>query len=146
LIKILIFEIDNVLCESYWLYVTNGFSDFYKYENNLACEFSFRLKKSNQIDSKPDEWPIKMLQGLAAYSYNTGNLITCGDHIPLMICQNTKDSRFIKHALITDDLEFRENFSCNNNINLDILQVKFHFKKLSRYVEYTLNLFTCTRY
>lgn len=119
--SVLIFDIESVENGNYWLYVTSGISTFFE-DNNCIFELSFRLKKNNQVELSPTEWPIKMLQGLARYSYDTGNIISNGDHIPLIFSQNTKDSNFIKHAFITNDVELQDNFS-NLDKNLEILQV-----------------------
>ncbi|XP_064605123.1 suppressor of fused homolog [Liolophura sinensis] len=97
----------------HWHYVTYGFSDLYGdgrvhqtsgpgQPSGFGFELTFRLKKEANEGAAP-MWPAQLMNRLAKYVFQTGNVLHTGDHIPWNKSLNGKSASKIRHMLITDD-------------------------------------------
>ncbi|WP_020618260.1 suppressor of fused domain protein [Paenibacillus daejeonensis] len=92
----------------HWHLVTYGFSDLYEKEGNdpeysgYGFELTMRLARQPEED-QPPAWAINMLQNMARYVFNSGNVFNSGDHLdangPIMLDSDTKLTAL---AFITD--------------------------------------------
>lgn len=65
--------------------------------NSFNDNISFGGDQSQQ---QPPKWPIKLLQSLAKYTFDSGCLLDVGDHIPnVLVDYGTK----VKHLLVASD-------------------------------------------
>lgn len=68
----------------HWHYITYGFSDLYDEEEDnegvsgYGFELTFRLKKN---EDNPPMWPMSLLQNIARYVFDTGNVFAPGHHM-----------------------------------------------------------------
>lgn len=71
----------------HWHYITYGFSELYEKESEdpewsgFGFEMTFRLSRNGQAE--PPVWPIALMQNLARYVFNSGNIFQVGDHLDL---------------------------------------------------------------
>lgn len=71
----------------HWHYVTYGFSELYEKESpnpgvsGYGFELTFRLKRGPE--EQPPIWPVNLLQNLARYVFQSGNVFEAGHHINL---------------------------------------------------------------
>lgn len=56
----------------------------------------------------PPLWPIELMQSIARYIFNSGNVICSGDHITWHAPLNGKDDCILQHMLITQDTSLIE--------------------------------------
>ncbi|MDE7432684.1 MAG: suppressor of fused domain protein, partial [Lachnospiraceae bacterium] len=69
---------------SHWHYITYGFTELYDKESDdeeisgFGFELTFRLKKN---ENEPPIWPVNLLQNIARYVFNTGNIFAPGHHM-----------------------------------------------------------------
>ncbi|XP_036368746.1 suppressor of fused homolog isoform X3 [Octopus sinensis] len=102
---------------AHWHYVTYGFSDLYGDNrvhqftgpgklSGFGFELTLRLKKKGN-ESNPPMWPAALLNKLATYVFQTGNILDVGDHIPWhkSMDDNPRSKSTIRHMLITEDPE-----------------------------------------
>lgn len=105
----------------HWHYISFGLSDLHgdgrvhpmhsdclEDRSGLGFELTFRLKKTpdeikRRKDAKPPTWPANLLQNLAKYVFQTGNLLCVGDNIPYNKILSEKSPK-IKHILIGEDV------------------------------------------
>ncbi len=72
--------------EPHWHYVSFGFSELYEKESEntewsgFGFEMTFRLKRTSD---EPPIWPVGLMQNLARYVFNSGNVFHNGDYIDL---------------------------------------------------------------
>lgn len=70
----------------HWHYVTYGFSELFEKEledmeySGYGFELTFRLAKENN-ETEPPNWPLNLLQNLARYVFNSGNVFRNGDYM-----------------------------------------------------------------
>lgn len=71
----------------HWHYVTYGFSELYEKESEnpdwsgFGFEMTFRLRRNDEAE--PPVWPITLMQNLARYVFNSGNVFHAGDYLDL---------------------------------------------------------------
>ncbi|XP_041364369.1 suppressor of fused homolog [Gigantopelta aegis] len=76
----------------HWHYVSYGFSDLYGdgrvhrmgsrgEASGFGFELTFRLKREKE-EEEPPLWPQNLMNRLANYVFQTGNVLLVGDHIP----------------------------------------------------------------
>lgn len=69
---------------SHWHYITYGFTELYNKESDdkeisgFGFELTFRLKKN---ENEPPIWPVNLLQNIARYVFDTGNIFAPGHHM-----------------------------------------------------------------
>lgn len=107
---IMIFESDHGGIP-HWHYITCGFSDLYEKETDdeecsgYGFELTFRLKKESE---EPPVWVCNLLQNLARYVFQTGNVFAPGHHMnangPIMLDSDTK----LTALAFMEDLELKE--------------------------------------
>jgi hypothetical protein len=72
----------------HWHYVTFGMSELYektsedKDLSGWGFEFTFRLKRED-TGEEPPLWPVSLMQNLARYVYESGNVFASGHYLPL---------------------------------------------------------------
>lgn len=70
----------------HWHYVSYGLTELYDKESEdpdesgWGFELSFRLDKADARDAPP-VWPVGFMQNLARYVFETGNVLSPGDHM-----------------------------------------------------------------
>ncbi|MCO5166222.1 MAG: suppressor of fused domain protein [Planctomycetes bacterium] len=70
----------------HWHYVTYGFSELYEKETDdpatsgYGFELTFRLARTTD---EPPRWPLGLLQNLARYVFQSGNVFGAGHHMDL---------------------------------------------------------------
>ncbi|GAB1609129.1 suppressor of fused homolog [Argonauta hians] len=102
----------------HWHYITYGFSDLYGDNrvhqftgpgklSGFGFELTLRLKKRGSDESEPPMWPAALLNKLALYVFQTGNILDVGDHIPWhkSLDDDSHSKSTIRHMLITEDPE-----------------------------------------
>lgn len=98
----------------HWHYVSYGLSDLYGdgrvHEVNssgtdglsgFGFELTFRLRKERG-ETAPPTWPAAVMQGLAKYVFQSGNVLCDGDHVSWHCPLDNSESR-IEHMLMTED-------------------------------------------
>ncbi len=83
----------------HWHFVTYGFSELFEKEledmeySGYGFELTFRLQKENN-EIEPPNWPLNLLQNLARYVFNSGNVFRNGDYMdansPISLESDTK--------------------------------------------------------
>ncbi|XP_021350519.1 suppressor of fused homolog [Mizuhopecten yessoensis] len=97
----------------HWHYVSYGFSDLHGdsrvhpisgpgQPSGFGFELTFRLKKEDD-QSVPPMWPSNLMNKLATYVFQTGNVLQVGDHIPWHCPLDGGSNSLIQHMLITSD-------------------------------------------
>ena len=72
----------------HWHYVSYGLSELYDKESDdpalsgWGMELTFRLARAASDDQAP-VWPVSLMQNLARYVFESGNVLAVGDHIDL---------------------------------------------------------------
>ncbi|XP_060525731.1 suppressor of fused homolog isoform X2 [Cylas formicarius] len=74
----------------------NGLSGF-------GFELSFRLKREAN-EASPPTWPATLMQSLAKYVFQSGNILCSGDHVSWHCALDNSESR-IQHMLMTTDVQ-----------------------------------------
>lgn len=84
--------------QPHWHYVTYGLTELYEKEtespeiSGYGFELTFRLKKEGE--ETPPVWPVSLLQNLARYVFQTGNVFGAGHHMnlngPIALEEDTK--------------------------------------------------------
>lgn len=70
----------------HWHYVSYGFSELYEKEGEDAewsgygMEMTFRLRSE---EAEAPVWPVNLMQNLARYTFNSGNVFGAGDYVDL---------------------------------------------------------------
>lgn len=108
----------------HWHYVTYGFSELFGKESDDAgtsgfgFELTFRLAApagASQEDSPPT-WPMSLLQNLARYVFETGNLLEAGHHLdangPITLDRPTR----LRHLAFIDDPELAPRDTANGRL------------------------------
>lgn len=65
---------------------------------------TIRVKKELN-ENEPPKWPIKLLQALAKYTFQTGGILDEGDHIPNVLSDSGGK---IRHVLVCEDSELKK--------------------------------------
>lgn len=83
----------------HWHIVTFGFSELYEKESKNAdysgfgFELTFRLAREEH-EEEPPMWALNLLQNMARYVFNSGNVFVSGDHLdangPICLGADTK--------------------------------------------------------
>lgn len=102
----------------HWHIVTYGFTELFEKEtgdpavSGYGFELTLRVKRAAGEDKVPP-WPLGFLQNLARYVFQTGNVFTDGDHMPLNgpICQGADTA--IHSMAVGPDPELGEFESAN---------------------------------
>ncbi|XP_037089754.1 suppressor of fused homolog [Pollicipes pollicipes] len=103
---------DNV--PPHWHYVSFGLSDLHgdgrvhelsgpDTPSGLGLELTFRLRREPG-DQTPPTWPAAMMQALAKYVLQSGNLLVSGDHVSYHVALDGGESR-LQHILLAADPE-----------------------------------------
>lgn len=78
----------SVVPRPHWHYVSYGLSDLYgeetgRRESGFGLELTFRLVDPSAADpeGEPPFWPISLMQNLARYVFQSGNVLNVGDHL-----------------------------------------------------------------
>ncbi|XP_036342403.1 suppressor of fused homolog [Rhagoletis pomonella] len=107
----------------HWHYVSFGLSDLHGDErvhvrdtndintrSGMGFELSFRLIKTESKSVKnaeksqhPPTWPANLLQAIARYCFQTGNLLFFGDNIPWRKSLDGSATSLLKNILIAQD-------------------------------------------
>lgn len=69
--------------------------------SGFGFELTFRLKKEPD-ETSPPTWPAAVMQALAKYVFQTGNILCGGDHVSWHCSLDNSESR-IQHMLMTED-------------------------------------------
>lgn len=69
--------------------------------SGFGFELTFRLKKEPD-ETSPPTWPAAVMQALAKYVFQTGNILCAGDHVSWHCSLDNSESR-IQHMLMTED-------------------------------------------
>lgn len=69
--------------------------------SGFGFELTFRLKKEPD-ETNPPTWPAAVMQALAKYVFQTGNILCSGDHVSWHCSLDNSESR-IQHMLMTED-------------------------------------------
>ncbi|XP_064465785.1 suppressor of fused homolog [Ornithodoros turicata] len=98
----------------HWHYVSYGLSDLYgdgrvhevsngatDGPSGFGFELTFRLCKERG-ETAPPTWPAAVMQGLAKYVFQSGNVLCDGDHVSWHCPLDNSESR-IEHMLMTED-------------------------------------------
>lgn len=73
---------------AHWHYVTYGLTELYDKESEdpaesgWGFELTFRLRRA-AADTEAPMWAVSMLQNLARYVFESGNVLAAGDHIDM---------------------------------------------------------------
>ncbi|XP_004529152.1 suppressor of fused homolog isoform X2 [Ceratitis capitata] len=104
----------------HWHYISFGLSDLHgdgrvharetnDERSGMGFEITFRLLKSeaeNKSDKKsthPPTWPANLLQAIARYCFQTGNMLYFGDNIPWRKSLDGSANSRLQNILITQD-------------------------------------------
>lgn len=74
------------LPDPHWHFVTYGFTELYEKESEneeesgFGFELTFRLARKEE-EEEPPAWALNLLQNMARYVFNTGNVLQAGDHL-----------------------------------------------------------------
>ncbi|OTF77226.1 suppressor of fused-like protein, partial [Euroglyphus maynei] len=96
----------------HWHYISFGLSDLHgdgrvhrvsdaSTPSGFGFELTFRLKKEPN-ETSPPTWPAAVMQALAKYVFQTGNILCAGDHVSWHCSLDNSESR-IQHMLMTED-------------------------------------------
>ncbi|RNA13688.1 suppressor of fused -like protein [Brachionus plicatilis] len=100
---------------SHFHYVSLGLSDLYGDErvhrqaesleenSGYGYELTIRVKKEIN-ENEPPKWPVKLLQALAKYTFQTGGILDEGDHVPNVLSDTGGK---IRHALVCEDAQLK---------------------------------------
>ena len=72
----------------HWHFVSYGLSELYRKESDdpersgWGIELTFRVRRAPD-DDQPPQWALGLLQNLARYVFETGNVLGVGDHMDL---------------------------------------------------------------
>uniref|UniRef100_A0A0A1XJA4 Suppressor of fused homolog n=1 Tax=Zeugodacus cucurbitae TaxID=28588 RepID=A0A0A1XJA4_ZEUCU len=118
----------------HWHYISFGLSDLHgdgrvhtreinDDRSGMGFELTFRLIKESGEDTsgkskQPPTWPANLLQAIARYCFQTGNMLYFGDNIPWRKSLNGSATSCIKNILITQDAQL-------NNIHTAFGTVEF---------------------
>lgn len=92
----------------HWHFVTYGFTELYEKESEneeesgFGFELTFRLARGDD-EEEPPAWALNLLQNMARYVFNTGNVFQAGDHLDANgpICLGA-DTQLTALAFVTD--------------------------------------------
>jgi suppressor of fused-like protein len=93
---------------AHWHFVSFGMSELYQKEwedrevSGWGFEFTFRLRRVLGT-SEPPQWPAGLMQNLARYVFNTGNVFAPGDHLPLNGPIALEEETALHAALLAED-------------------------------------------
>ncbi len=94
----------------HWHYVTYGFSELISQETEesenqkVGFEVTFRLlAQPDDPPSRPPRWPVTMIQNLAHYVFQSGNLVTPGHYLDAQGPIAPKSKTQLKALLFTHD-------------------------------------------
>ncbi|XP_077500808.1 suppressor of fused domain protein isoform X1 [Amblyomma americanum] len=96
----------------HWHYVSFGLSDLHgdgrvheisgaDTPSGFGFELTFRLRKEPD-ETGPPTWPAAVMQGLAKYVFQSGNVLCDGDHVSWHCPLDNSESR-IEHMLMMED-------------------------------------------
>ena len=117
---------DDGMGASHWHFVSFGMSELYAKEcenreiSGWGFEFTFRLKRESS-DAEPPEWVFSLLQNLARYVFNSGNVFAPGHYLPLNGPIALGKETAIHAAMFAEDPELGEIETLNGK--LEFLQL-----------------------
>lgn len=97
----------------HWHFVSYGMSELYAKEwddkrtSGWGFEFTFRLKREPG-EAEPPQWPLSLLQNLARYVFNSGNVFAPGHYLPLNGPIALEKTTAIWAAMFVEDPELKE--------------------------------------
>jgi len=98
----------------HWHYVTCGLSDLHgdgrvhppapspQSPSGYGFELTFRLRRVNELT--PPTWPVKVLQKISKYVFETENKLAPGDHITWAEPLGAEHS-ILKHLIVAEDVQ-----------------------------------------
>eukprot|EP00088_Acartia_fossae_P059451 TRINITY_DN7057_c0_g1_i5.p1 TRINITY_DN7057_c0_g1~~TRINITY_DN7057_c0_g1_i5.p1 ORF type:complete len:449 (-),score=61.83 TRINITY_DN7057_c0_g1_i5:223-1569(-) len=98
-------------CYPHWHYVTCGLTDLHGdgrvhppaaspiASSGYGFELTFRLRRREEL--VPPSWPVKVMQKIAKYVFETDNSLVPGDHITW--ADSLGASTVLKHLLVSED-------------------------------------------
>jgi suppressor of fused-like protein len=98
-------------CYPHWHYVSCGLTDLHgdgrvhppapspMASSGYGFELTFRLRRREEL--VPPSWPVKVIQKIAKYVFETDNTLVPGDHITW--ADRLGSSSLLKHLLISED-------------------------------------------
>nr|CAD7589165.1 unnamed protein product [Timema genevievae] len=103
----------------HWHYISFGLSDLHgdgrvhdvsgpDTPSGFGFELTFRLKREPE-ETAPPTWPAAVMQALAKYVFQSGNMLCVGDHVSWHCALDNSESR-LQHMLMTEDPQLR--FTC----------------------------------
>ncbi|KOY81511.1 suppressor of fused domain protein [Lysinibacillus macroides] len=105
----------------HWHFVTYGFSELYEKELNnkeysgFGFELTFRLVRSDD-EEEPPAWALNLLQNMARYVFNSGNVFVAGDYLdangPICLGADT----LLTALAFTDDPELAKMHTPNGKV------------------------------
>ncbi|KAE8749523.1 hypothetical protein FOCC_FOCC003788 [Frankliniella occidentalis] len=97
---------------AHWHYISFGLSDLHgdgrvhevsgnDSPSGFGFELTFRLRREPG-ETSPPTWPAALMQALAKYVFQSGNILCSGDHVSWHNALDNGESR-IQHMLMTED-------------------------------------------
>ena len=99
-----------------WHYVSYGLTELYEKNQDdpevsgYGFELSFRIRKEV---SEPPIWPVNLLQNLARYVFQTGNVLEAGDYMPFNGPIASDEATTLVGGLFVEDASLPEMVSDN---------------------------------
>ena len=102
--------LDGISCyeaDGHWHFVSYGISDLYEKgdpgdpESGYGFELTFRLARKKG-ETAPPEWTLVMLQRIARYVFETGNVLLPGEHVELGGPLGEEDASLSALAVVED--------------------------------------------
>ncbi|KAJ8894694.1 hypothetical protein PR048_000001 [Dryococelus australis] len=96
----------------HWHYISYGLSDLHgdgrvhdmsrpDLPSGFGFELTFRLKREPE-ETAPPTWPAAVMQALAKYVFQSGNVLCAGDHVSWHCALDNSESR-VQHMLMAED-------------------------------------------
>jgi len=102
----------------HWHYVSYGFTELHTKESHLSAVsgwgFELTLRLAQGPERKPPLWPVKLMQNLARYVYDTGRLFQLGGQFDANGPLAKKESTAITGVVFTADPELPRSASQPN--------------------------------
>ena len=102
--------LDGISCyeaEGHWHFVSYGLTDLYEKgdpddpESGYGFELTFRLARKKG-ETAPPQWTLVLLQRIARYVFETGNVLRPGEHVELGGPIGEKDASLTALAVVDD--------------------------------------------